>query len=780
MRGDDNGSAAILVLVVVDDSVDIIMLIKKIRDEMDALRMALLFSPPETALILCLQLDLDTTKEGIRPRSGLHGLAICRHRVRGPIPTKDGTYECSVSFAPSLSSVMPGLCLFQHTVNAYRTATFFLLPNTVPPHLVIYTNGRDLTGITTLIITVPVDGTSLISETCNIMQALPVHRLQPLLPSTKLLPLPTTASAHRTIPFVSSAAASSPSTSQLAGSATAPDSPTAAFWDYQLLFASQRSETAEPVLLRVAHGSVPVDFPRGTYYLAGPGIFSDDHGSTVNPLDGHGYLRAFDFRGSSDEVWYSARYVATPAQREEREAATGRWRFTHRGPFSVLRGGRRVGNLKVMKNVANTSVLKWGHRLMCLWEGGDPYEIDPASLDTVGLVDLVGSGHGDRRQTDGGSRGRAVDVAAHLLKPILRGVFKMPPKRLLAHYKIDAKRNRLLMVSCNAEDMLLPRSTFTFYEFDYNYELKQKKEFVIPDHLMIHDWAFTDSHYILLGNRIKLDIPGSLLAVSGLHPMISALAVNPSQPSTPIYVLPRFSQSPIRDRNWLVPIQAPSQKWALHTGNAFEERDGNGNLKIQLQASVCSYQWLNFHKMFGYNWRTGKLDPSFMNLVDGREAMLPHLIQVSIELDAKGTCYGCSIANLSNIWNRPADFPAINPYFSGQKNTYVYVGSSSGTRRFLPRFPFDSIVKLDLSNGSAKSWSTGDRMFVGEPIFVPKGTEEDDGYVLVVEYAVAKQMCYLVILDARRIGEAEAVVAKLEVPKHLTFPIGFHGFWSTK
>lgn len=306
-------------------------------------------------------------------------------------------------------------------MNAYRSATFFPLPNTVPPHLAIYTDGHDLTGITTLIITVPVDGTSLIAETCNIMQAFPVHRLQPLPPSTKLLPLPTTASAHRTIPFVSSAAASSPSTSQLAGSATAPDSPTAAFWDYQLLFASQRSETAEPVLLRVAHGSVPVDFPRGTYYLAGPGIFSDDHGSTVNPLDGHGYLRAFDFRGSSDEVWYSARYVATPAQREEREAATGRWRFTHRGPFSVLRGGRRVGNLKVMKNVANTSVLKWGPRLMCLWEGGDPYEIDPASLDTVGLVDLVGSDHGDRRQTDGGSRGRAVDVAAHFLKPILRG-----------------------------------------------------------------------------------------------------------------------------------------------------------------------------------------------------------------------------------------------------------------------------------------------------------------------------------------------------------------------
>lgn len=39
----------------------------------------------------------------------------------------------------------------------------------------------------------------------------------------------------------------------------------------------------------------------------------------------------------------------------------------------------------------------------------------------------------------------------------------MPPMRLLSHYKIDAHRDRLLILSCNAEDMLLPRSNFTFY-----------------------------------------------------------------------------------------------------------------------------------------------------------------------------------------------------------------------------------------------------------------------------------------------------------------------------
>lgn len=51
---------------------------------------------------------------------------------------------------------------------------------------------------------------------------------------------------------------------------------------------------------------------------------------------------------------------------------------------------------------------------------------------------------------------------------------------------------------------------FHFYaEFDSNFKLLQKQVFNIPDHLMIHDWAFTDTHYILFANRIKLDVVGN-------------------------------------------------------------------------------------------------------------------------------------------------------------------------------------------------------------------------------------------------------------------------------
>ncbi|GMP42739.1 hypothetical protein CsSME_00012379 [Camellia sinensis var. sinensis] len=569
------------------------------------------------------------------------------------------------------------------------------------------------------------------------------------------------------------------------------DDAVAAFWDYQFLFVSQRSETADPITLRVVDGAVPPDFPCGTYYLTGPGVFTDDHGSTVHPLDGHGYLRAFTIDGVKGVVKFMAKYIKTEVQTEERDSLTGRWRFTHRGPFSVLKGGKMVGNTKVMKNVANTSVLGWGERLFCLWEGGDPYEIDSRSLDTIGKFVVIdddgdGGGGGDgsgESEMVGELKGGFWDVAATLLKPILYGVFNMPPKRLLSHYKIDAGRDRLLILSCNAEDMLLPCSHFTFYEFDSNFKMVQKKEFNIPDHLMIHDWAFTDSHYILFGNRIKLDITGSMAAVFGLSPMISALAVNPSKPTSPIYLLPRSPPNSNElnygnERDWRVPIEAPSQMWVLHVGNAFENRDDdNTNSQIHIQASVCSYRWFNFQKMFGYDWQSGKLDPSMMNRKE--ENLLPHLVQVSINLDANGECQECSVKSL-NEWKKASDFPVINQDYSGAKNTYIYAATTSGSRQALPHFPFDTVLKLNTLNKSIHTWSVGSRRFIGEPIFVPKGTqeEEDNGYILVVEYAVSTQRCYLVVLSSKKIGETGALVARLEVPRSLNFPLGFHGFWA--
>ncbi|OIT21880.1 PREDICTED: carotenoid cleavage dioxygenase 7, chloroplastic-like [Nicotiana attenuata] len=274
-----------------------------------------------------------------------------------------------------------------------------------------------------------------------------------------------------------------------------------------------------------------------------------------------------------------------------------------------------------------------------------------------------------------------------------------------------------------------------------------------------------------------------MTAVCGLSPMISALSVNPSKATSPIYLVPRFPDdhkqtNNIVRRDWRKPIEIPRQMWVLHVGNAFEEKDENGNINIQIQASGCSYQWFNFQKMFGYDWQSGKLDPSMMNVEGGEEKLLPHLVQVSISLDTYGNCTKSSVNDLNPQWDKAADFPAMNPDYSGKKNEYVYAATSSGSRQALPHFPFDTVVKLNTADKSVHKWSAGRRRFIGEPIFIPRGTTEDDGYLLVVEYAVSTQRCYLVILDAQRIGEKNDVVARLEVPRHLNFPLGFHGFWA--
>lgn len=97
---------------------------------------------------------------------------------------------------------------------------------------------------------------------------------------------------------------------------------------------------------------------------------------------------------------------------------------------------------------------------------------------------------------------------------------------------------------------------------------------------------------------------GSMLAMTGTHPMIAALALDPSKQTTPVYLLPRSTEAVASGRDWSVPVEAPAQMWSMHVGNAFEEDNGRGGTDIRLHMSGCSYQWFHFHRMFGMSVTT--------------------------------------------------------------------------------------------------------------------------------------------------------------------------------
>ncbi|HEY4892860.1 MAG TPA: carotenoid oxygenase family protein [Reyranella sp.] len=131
-------------------------------------------------------------------------------------------------------------------------------------------------------------------------------------------------------------------------------------------------------------GEVPPGL-RGTLYRNGSG--RNDLGGEWFPhwFDGDGMISAirFDDRG----IHYRNRYVATENYRDETRAG----HIVNRG-FGKQRPGGMLGNaFRQPANVSNTSVVMQGDRLLSLWEGGPPFAVDPATLDTRGLETFGGT-----------------------------------------------------------------------------------------------------------------------------------------------------------------------------------------------------------------------------------------------------------------------------------------------------------------------------------------------------------------------------------------------------
>jgi carotenoid cleavage dioxygenase-like enzyme len=111
------------------------------------------------------------------------------------------------------------------------------------------------------------------------------------------------------------------------------------------------------------------------------------------------------------------------------------------------------------------------------------------------------------------------------------------------------------------------------------------------------------------------------------------------------------------------------------------------------------------------------------------------------------------------------ELPRIN-YARANARPYRYVwGNGDGPSGWLER-----IVKIDVGDGSARSWSAPGR-YPGEPVFVarPGAEREDDGALLSVVLDADAGRSLLLVLDASDLSE----LARAEVPHHI--PFSFHG-----
>ena len=142
----------------------------------------------------------------------------------------------------------------------------------------------------------------------------------------------------------------------------------------------QREQMAEP--LRV-QGQVPPAL-QGTLYRNGPGLFAAAGKRYQHWFDGDGVVSAC--RVHNGQVLGSARVVQNAGLLEERRQQRALY-DSYGSRFASLWAHWRG---KGSKNVANTSIVLHQGRLLALMEGGNPTELHPESLDTLGETDFDG------------------------------------------------------------------------------------------------------------------------------------------------------------------------------------------------------------------------------------------------------------------------------------------------------------------------------------------------------------------------------------------------------
>lgn len=144
---------------------------------------------------------------------------------------------------------------------------------------------------------------------------------------------------------------------------------------------TENAQPFGPVPLTPSQGSLPEDL-QGTLYRNGPAQLHLGGRTMGHWFDGDGAI----LRVHCDRQGVTATYRFVETQFRQREQIADRLLFENYGTKAAGMVWNRW--TQPLKNAANTSVMRWGDRLLALWEGGFPHALDPETLATEGLCDL--------------------------------------------------------------------------------------------------------------------------------------------------------------------------------------------------------------------------------------------------------------------------------------------------------------------------------------------------------------------------------------------------------
>jgi len=438
-------------------------------------------------------------------------------------------------------------------------------------------------------------------------------------------------------------------------------------------------------------GKIPPELV-GTLFRNGPGLLDIGGTSIHHPFDGDGMISAFSFKDG--KAYFRNRFVRTEAYVQEKAAGE----ILYRGVFGTQKPGGWLNNVfdLKLKNIANTSVIYWGGKLLALWEAAEPHRLDPATLETIGI-------------------------------DYLDGVLE-PGDAFAAHPWIDPSCEMDGGAPCLVNFRVDPglSSKITIFEFAPDGNLLRRHSHSIPGFSFIHDFIITPNHCIFFQNTVNFNPFPFLFGVRGAGECVQ---FQPDKPTT-IVLIPRDPQ------NIEVKTFSVESGFVFHHANAFET---NGQVCIdsiayqtlpQVQPN-SNYKEVNFDSLDpGQLWRFT------LNLKEKDGTVERQLLE-----------------------SRCCEFPTHNPNYVGRDYRYLFIGAAlNDTGRNAPLqgiLKLDLQTKERKLHSFAPSGYVSEPIFVTKP----NTTEEDAGWVLTLIYDGSTHRSTLAILDGQNIaGDAIALL----------------------
>jgi all-trans-8'-apo-beta-carotenal 15,15'-oxygenase len=504
-------------------------------------------------------------------------------------------------------------------------------------------------------------------------------------------------------------------------------------------------------------GTIPAEL-EGTLFRNGPALFQvGKMTSACNPVDGDGMISRVSI--SKGRAFFRSAFVKTTGLAKQQAAG----KMVQKGVCGTkvettnvfedwYKNMPLVGLLGLdfsstdFKNTANTHTCMFPSRskdrLLALWEGGLPHELDPETMTTKGATTLDG-------ELDDGDA-------------------------FSAHASIDHNHPdgpRLLNVGLsNSRRQSAAGSPLLLWEFDADGCLAMKHELKSKHGAwIIHDFTFTTNYMIVVQSPIKMDVLG-ILTGKGFQDFY----YDDPEGVVWVYVVPRCPANVQRGgtNRKVTKMFRTKKAFIYHHVNAFEDASGDIVLDSMVLPGLFPLEPQKLQEWSKRAEGCSKMERWRMTMAPGADDSVRRTLMWG------GASDECLMS---------ADFMRIRDSVYGQPYRYMYGidmttvkadGTSCEPNARLIKFSMPGTK--DLSDNSVvgmEVFALPERHYLFEPVFVPNGDRgEDSGWVIAFAVDCVTKKGQVVILDAQNFSGPP--VATLHLKSHLT--MSFHGFFTDK